>query len=77
MILGVFIEFFRVKIVIGFSKNHCDLILTIRFDLSQKSRYISDIFDILPIYLQYFTDISSIFTDILPLFFQKFQHMRA
>ena len=50
MILGVFIEFFGVKIVIGLSKNHCDLILTIGFDLSQNSRY-----------LQIFTDILSIF----------------
>ena len=32
MILGVFIEFFRVKIAIGLSKNHYDLILTIEFD---------------------------------------------
>ena len=63
MILGVFIEFFGVKIVIGLSKNHCDLILTVGFDLSQNSRY-------LPI----FTNVSPIFTDI---FFQKFQHMRV
>ena len=28
MILGVFMEFFGVKIVIGLSKNHCDLNLT-------------------------------------------------
>ena len=46
--LGVFIEFFGVKIVIRLSKNHCDLILTVGFDLSQNKRYISDI---LPIYL--------------------------
>ena len=52
MILEVFIEFFGVKIVIGLSKNHCDLIITVGFDLSQNSRY-------------------------LPIFFQKFQHMRA
>ena len=32
MILGVFIEFFGVKIVIGLSKNHCDLIRTVGFD---------------------------------------------
>ena len=32
----VFIEFFGVKIAIGLSKNHCDLILTVGFDLSQK-----------------------------------------
>ena len=51
MILGVFIEFFGVKIVIGLSKNHCDLILTVGFDLSQNSRYIFDISDILLIYL--------------------------
>ena len=61
MILGVFIEFFGVKIDIDLSKNHCDLILTIGFDLSQNSRYISDISDILPIYLRYFTYISPIF----------------
>ena len=40
-------------------KNHCDLILTVRFDLSQNSRYISDIFDILPIYLRYISRNSS------------------
>ena len=57
MILEVFIEFFRVKIIIGLSKNHCDLILTVGFDLSQNNRYISDISDILPIYIRYFTDI--------------------
>ena len=51
MILGVFIEFFGVKIAIGLSKNHCDLILIVGFDLSQHSRYISDISDILLIYL--------------------------
>ena len=32
MILGVFIKFFGVKIVIGLSKNHYDLILTVGFD---------------------------------------------
>ena len=32
MILGVFIEFFGVKIVIRLSKNRCDLILTVIFD---------------------------------------------
>ena len=32
MILEVFIEFFGVKISIGLSKNHCDLILTVGFD---------------------------------------------
>ena len=73
MILGVFIEFFGVKIVIGLSKNHCDLILTVGFDLSQNSRYLPIFTDILPI----FTDILPIFTDILSIFFQKFQHMRA
>ena len=73
MILRVFIEFFGVKI--GLSNNHCDLILTVGFDLSQNSQYISDISNILPIYLRYSTDISPIFTDILPIFFQKFQHM--
>ena len=34
MILGIFIEFFGAKIVIELSKNHCDLILTVRFDFS-------------------------------------------
>ena len=52
MILGIFIEFFEVKIAIGLSKNHCDLIITVGFDLSQNSQYISDISDILPIYIQ-------------------------
>ena len=55
------IEFFGVKIDIKLSKNHCDLILTIGFDLSQNSQYISDISNILLIYLRYFIDISSIF----------------
>ena len=32
MTLGVFIEFFGVKIAIGLSKNYCDLILTVGFD---------------------------------------------
>ena len=32
MILGVFIEFFGVKIAIGLSKNHCDLFITVGFD---------------------------------------------
>ena len=31
MILGVFIEFFGVKIVIGLSKNRCDLFLAVGF----------------------------------------------
>ena len=53
MILGVFIEFFGIKIAIGLSKNHCNLIITIGFDLSQNSRYISNISDVLPIYLRY------------------------
>ena len=53
MILGVFIEFFGVKIAIGLSKNHCDLILTVEFDFSQNIQYISDIFAILSIYLLY------------------------
>ena len=51
MILGVFIELFGVKIAIGLSKNHCNLILTFGFDLSQNNLYIFDISDILPIYL--------------------------
>ena len=32
MILGVFIEFFGVKIVVGLSKNHCDLFIIVGFD---------------------------------------------
>ena len=32
MILGVFIEFFEVKIAVGLSKNRCDLFLTVEFD---------------------------------------------
>ena len=47
MLLGVFIDFFGVKIVIGLSKNHCDLILIIGFDLRQKTniyRYFTDIY---------------------------------
>ena len=72
MILEVFIEFFGVKTVIGLSINHCDLILTIGFDLSQNSRYIFDISDILPIYLRYFTDISMIFINISPIFYRYF-----
>ena len=32
MILGVFIEFFGVKIAIELSKNGCDLFLTVGFD---------------------------------------------
>ena len=32
MILGVFIEFFGVKIAIGLSKNRCDLFLIVGFD---------------------------------------------
>ena len=37
MILGVFIEFFGVKTVIGLSKNHFDFIITVEFDLSQNN----------------------------------------
>ena len=32
MILGVFIEFFGVKIAIGLSKNRCNLFITVGFD---------------------------------------------
>ena len=32
MILGVFIEFFGVKTVVGLSKNRCDLFITVEFD---------------------------------------------
>ena len=68
---------FWVKIAIGLSKNHCDLILTVEFDLSQNSLYISDIFDILSIYLRYFTDISPIFIDISPIFTDIFSEILA
>ena len=71
MILGGFIEFFGVKIIIGLSKNHCDLILTVRFDLSQNNRYLPIFTYILPI----FTDISPIFTDIF-LEITTHAHMR-
>ena len=44
MILGVFIEFFGVKIAVGLSKNRCDLFLTVGFDfgsnLTVRSSYI-------------------------------------
>ena len=44
MILGVFIEFFGVKIVIGLSKTRCDLFLTVGFDfdsnMTVRSSYI-------------------------------------
>ena len=40
MILWVFIEFFKVKIVIGLSKNHYDLILIVEFDLSQNILFV-------------------------------------
>ena len=60
MILRAFIEFFGVKIAIGLSKNHCNLIITVGFDLSQNSRYISDISDI----YRYIYDIYQYFTDI-------------
>ena len=50
MILGVFIEFFGVKIGTGLLKNHYNLILTVGFDLSQNILYIFDFFDILTIY---------------------------
>ena len=61
MILGVFIEFFRVKIVIGLSKNHCDLILIVGFNLSQNSQYLLIFYRYLPIYLLY-----------LPIFYRHF-----
>ena len=44
MILEVFIEFFRLKIVIGLSKTHCNLILTVEFYLNQNSQYFIDIY---------------------------------
>ena len=53
MILRVFVEFFGVKIVIGLSKNHRDLILTVGFDLSQNSRYLSIFYRYLPIFYRY------------------------
>ena len=54
MILGVFIEFFTVKIVIELSNNHCDLILTVRFNLSQNSRYLLIFYLFLLIFFQKF-----------------------
>ena len=45
IILGVFIKKFIIKIAIELSKNHCDLIITVGFDLSQNNRYIFDISD--------------------------------
>ena len=81
MILGVFIEFFGVKIVIELSKNHCGLILTVGFNLNQNSQYLPIFYryfiDILPIFTDFFSDIYRYISDILPIFFQKFQHMRA
>ena len=45
MLLGVFIEFFVIKIAIGLSKNRYDLILTVIFDFGSNlivgSSYIS------------------------------------
>ena len=45
MILGVFIEFFGVKIAIELSKNRCDLFLIVGFDFDSNltigSSYIS------------------------------------
>ena len=64
MILEVFIEFFEVKIAIGWSKNHYDLILTIEFDFSQNIQYISNISAILPIYLRYLLIFTNIFPEI-------------
>ena len=40
MILGVFIKKIGVLITTGLLKNHCDLILTAGFDLSQNSQYV-------------------------------------
>ena len=77
MILGVFIEFFGVKIVIGLSQNHCDLIITVGFDFSQNSQYLPIFYRYISDIYQYFTYISPIFTEILSIFFQKFQHMCA
>ena len=67
MILGVFIEFFGVKIVIGLSKNHCDFIITVEFDLSQSSRHLQIFIDI----YRYISNIYRYFTDIyqyLPIY---------
>ena len=33
MILGILIEFFGVKIAVGLSKNHCNFVLNVGFDL--------------------------------------------
>ena len=65
MILGVFIEFFRVKIVIELSKTHCDLILTVGFYLSQNSQYFIDIY-------QYFINIYQYISYIYRYFFKNF-----
>ena len=51
---------FGVKIIIELSKNHCNLILTVGFDLSQNSRYLLIYIRYLPI----LTDIYRYFTDI-------------
>ena len=64
MILGVFIEFFGVKIVIGLSKNNCNLIITIGFDLSQNSRYLLIFYRYLPIFYRYL----SIYLRYLPIY---------
>ena len=44
MILGVFIEFFGLKKVIGLSKNRCDLFLTVGFDFGSNMTVGSHIF---------------------------------
>ena len=54
MILGVFIEFFGVKIVIKLSKTHFDLILTIGFYLSKNSQYFIDIYQYISDIYRYF-----------------------
>ena len=80
MILEVFIDFFLVKIVVGWSKNICNLIiavgfnfganLTIRYSLNRWNQSItvgsSQNFksDLL--------DISLIYLDISPIFYRKF-----
>ena len=69
MILEVFIDFFWVKITVGWSKYICNLIIAVGFNFGANMviliyfRYIPiylDILPIFPIYLPYFTDISYI-----------------
>ena len=84
MILEVFIDFFFVKITVGWSKYICNLIIVVGFNFGANMviliyfryipiyhRYISDILPIFPIYFRYFTDIS----DISPIFYRYFRYI--